>query len=253
MKRTVSKIVAGTFLVFSLSSAAMACEGSNVLFEDDFSTADPSWGAYDGMAIEGGKLTVKPDVYMGYAIENQSSFFTDFDACVDLVQNNQDPTTGYSGLLFWGVDYDNYYTVDVATNGYVRVSRKQSNRWLTPVAWALVNGVNEGTAVNELRLTVKGNQATIYVNGTKFSTFKGQPPQGGGLIGVYASSPKDSQGTYDFDNFKVTDISDAPEPTPPAQAAPEEPAPAPEETAPEMPAAPAKPGPGKPGMPKTPG
>ena len=37
-------------------------------------------------------------------------------------------------------------------------------------------------------------------------SFKGQPPEGGSLIGVYAASPKESMGTYDFDNFKVTAV-----------------------------------------------
>jgi hypothetical protein len=223
--------------LLALTNGAYACKGPNVLYEDDFSMADPAWGNYTSQKIEGGKLTIAPEQYTGYALENQSSFFTDFDVCVDVVQKHNDPTTGYAGIVFWGVDYDNFYSLDVATNGFVRVSRKQNQRWLTPVAWTEIAGINPGTEVNQVRVTAKGNLATLYVNGTQAASFKGQPPQGGGLLGVYASSPKDSTGLFDFDNFKVTDVSaDAATPPPPAAA----PAPAP------------APGTLSPGVPKTP-
>lgn len=206
VKRVLSTICVGALGFLALTGAAAACNGQTVLYEDDFTSADPAWGDYDGQKIAGGKLTVSPAQYAGYAIQNQTGFFTDFDVCVDVVQKNSDPTTGYAGILFWGTDYDNFYTFDVATNGYVRVSRKQNTRWLTPVAWVTVPGVKAGTDVNQVRVVVVGNQATLFVNGAQAAAFKGQPPQGGGLIGVYAASPKDSTGIYDFDNFKVTDV-----------------------------------------------
>ena len=85
----------------------------------------------------------------GYTLLNQASLYTDFDACIDVVQHNDDPDGGWGSLAFWGVDYENFYTLDVTTSGYVKVSRLQSNRWLSPVDWTLTEGVvNPGTATN---------------------------------------------------------------------------------------------------------
>lgn len=210
--KTISTACATALVMLTMAGAALACTGPNVLFEDDFSESDPSWGGdLDGQRIANGKLVVSPALYSGYAIENQVGFFTDFDVCVDVVQKNNDPTTGYAGILFWGDDYDNFYTFDVATNGYVRVSRKQKGRWLTPVAWKLIEGVQADRGLNQVRVRVKGNQATLFVNDVQAATFRGQPTQGGSLIGVYGSSPKDSTGIYEFDNYRVTDLGeDAP-------------------------------------------
>lgn len=189
------------------TAGAAACQGQNALYSDDFATADPAWGEYDTQKIEEGVLRLLPDANGGLAIENQTGFFEDFDVCVDLVQKNEDPTTGYAGILFWGIDYDNFYTMDVATNGYIRVSRKQNQRWLTPVSWTPTeNIVKPGAEVNQVRVVAKGAEATLFVNGKEVRSFKGQPPKGGGLIGVYAASPKESKGIYDFDNFNVTAV-----------------------------------------------
>jgi len=50
----------------------------------------------------------------------------------------------------------------------------------------------------------KGNQATVYINDTEVVTFKGQPPQGGSLIGVKGDSPEKSQAVWEFSDLKVT-------------------------------------------------
>ena len=207
MKTGLTMAIAGTIALLASTAGATACQGANVLYSDDFVSADPAWGEYEKQKIEEGVLRLLPDTNGGFAVQNQTGFFEDFDVCVDLVQKNEDPTTGYAGILFWGVDYDNFYTLDVATNGYVRVSRKQNQRWLTPVSWTQTeNIIKPGTEVNQLRIVAKGNEATLFVNGKEVKSFKGQPPQGGSLIGVYAASPKESTGIYDFDNFKVTAV-----------------------------------------------
>ncbi|MBX3577904.1 MAG: hypothetical protein KF723_11890 [Rhizobiaceae bacterium] len=203
-------LATGVAVALSLfvSSAALACEGSSVLYEDDFSSADPAWGNYSDLKIDNGVLTLLVNPDSGYPLENQSGFFEgNYDICVDVVQKNTDPSTSWASLLFWGTDYDNYYLFQAATNGYVNVARKQKGRWLNPVNWIQTNGVvKPGTESNNLRVVIVGNQVTGYVNGQQVLQFKGQPPEGGGLIGVYGNSPKDAAASYDFDNYKVTSV-----------------------------------------------
>jgi len=203
-------LAAGVAALAMLASAgqSFACEGSSVLFEDDFATADPSWGNYSDMKIGNGVLTLLVNPASSYALENQSGYFEgNYDVCVDVIQKNTDPATSWAGVLFWGTDYDNYYLFQVATNGYIAVARKQKGKWLNPVNWFQTEGtVKSGTESNQLRVVITGNKVTGYVNGKELLTFKGQPPDGGGLLGIYGNSPKDAAASYDFDNFKVTSV-----------------------------------------------
>jgi hypothetical protein len=192
-------------LIAMAAMPVLSCEGTSTLFEDDFSFADPAWGNYDGTSIADGAMTISVDPGGGYTLLNQASLYTDFDACIDVVQRNDDPDGGWGSLVFWGVDYDNFYTLDVTTSGYVKISRLQNNKWLSPVDWTLTEGVvNSGTSVNSLRVVVRGNVAIAYVNGQQVAQFRGQPPADGGLIGIYGAAPCESSANIDFDNFVIS-------------------------------------------------
>ena len=204
MKRSILAVALAA-IVSAGVGPALACEGSTVLFEDDFSFRDPAWGNYDGTIIADGALTIEVNQGGGYTLLNQASLYEDFDVCVDLVQHNDDPTNAWASIAFWGLDYENYYTFDVATNGYIKVSRLQNNRWLSPVDWTLTEGVvGQGEQVNHLRVVGQGNVATVFVNGQQVAKFRGQPPQGGSLLGIYGAASTTAGATYDFTNFKVT-------------------------------------------------
>jgi hypothetical protein len=47
------------------------------------------------------------------------------------------------------------------------------------------------------------------VNGEKFASIKGQLPEGGGAIGLYAQSEKSSRDTWKFFDLKITEHSPA--------------------------------------------
>ena len=256
MSKRISVLCAGALALFSATSA-FACEGSNILYEDDFATADPAWGTNaPDLRIENGTLLLQPPEGGASVLQNQSGYFEgNLDICVDVIQNVADPTSAWAALLFGGIDYDNYYLFQVATNGFINVARYQKGRWIFPVAWKEVPGViNSGATANQIRVVTRGNQVSGYVNGQEVVQFRAQLPADGGLVGLYATTIKGA-GTFDFDNFQVTEALDddapgaQPPATPPAAAEPA-PAPAPDEPAP--PAAPGKPVPGAPGIPKTP-
>jgi hypothetical protein len=196
---------AASLALLASATPVLACQGTTVLFEDDFSFTDPAWGGYDGTTIDNGQMTISVEPGRGYTLLNQSSLYNDFDACVDVVQHNDDPTSAWASLVFWGVDFNNFYTLDVAGNGYIKVSRLQNNKWLSPVDWTLTEGVvKPGEELNSLRVMAQGNVASVFVNGQMVAQFRGQPPEGGGLIGVYGAAPDGSAATYDFMNLKVT-------------------------------------------------
>src|SRR5580693_1926774 len=77
-------------------------------------------------------------------------------------------------------------------------------RWLQPVGWIENEAINKGIGqVNRLRVVTKGHQATAYINDKQVATFNGQPPHGGGCIGVSGGSPENAQNIWQFANLQV--------------------------------------------------
>ena len=117
---------------------------------------------------------------------------------------SDDPAWG-GGLVFWAKDESNYYALLVSGDGQFSVRRYVNDRALTPVDWSENAAIKKGVGqVNELRIVTRGYQATAYINGTQVTTFNGQPPDGGSLIGVKGSSAEKSQITWEFADLKVT-------------------------------------------------
>jgi hypothetical protein len=194
--------------ILTMGSRAEACQGQSVLFEDTFEALDPAWGAADDFhKSDNSNLVLTPDTNKYSSHQNQSTTFTDADICVkfETAKTDDIPSTS-GGLVFWAYDYTNYYTLDVAANGYVRVSRWLKDRWLTPVAWIQSPAIKQGLGQwNDLRLTLKGKDAVLYINGQEIVKFKGQPPQGGTLIGIQGNSPANGRAEFHFADLKITD------------------------------------------------
>ena len=60
-------------------------------------------------------------------------------------------------------------------------------------------------AKNSLRVTTNGSSIVAYVNGEKFASVRGQLPEGGGAVGLYAQSEKNTRDTWKFTGLKVTE------------------------------------------------
>ena len=222
MNKRLSTVFAGSLAFLMMTTGAFACQGQAVLYEDDFSFADPAWGNYSDVKIDQGVLSLIPAESGSSTLQNQSGFLEgNVDICVDVVQNVADPSVSFAGLLFGGVDYNNYYLLQVSTNGYVNVVRLQKSKWLTPVPWTLTEGVvKAGAEPSQIRIVTAGNIVTGFVNGQQVVQFRAQLPADGMLIGFYGGG---AGSQFDFDNLKITQASDAPPaaaPAPPPVAEP---------------------------------
>ena len=186
-----------------LPSILSAVEGE-ILYEDNFSNLDPSWGIYsERLSIEDGKLTIKPSPNTTQSILNQSHVFDDADIRIEVVTPRGDANVP-GGLIFWAKDHSNFYCFCIDAAGDFKISRYVTDRWLQPVDWTESEAVNKGIGqVNKLRVVTKGPQATAYINDKQVTTFNGQPPQGGGCIGVFGVSPENAQNTWQFTNLQV--------------------------------------------------
>jgi tetratricopeptide (TPR) repeat protein len=179
---------------------------SQVLYEDNFTTLDPAWGApSSNLSVKDGKLIVQPSINSGFVALRQADFFNDIDATIKVSMAKSDDPSWGGGLVFWAKDKSNYYALLVSGNGQFSVRRYINDRALAPVDWRENASIKKGIGqVNELRIVTKGNQATAYINDMEVIAFNGQPPNGGSLIGVKGSSAEKSQIVWEFSGLKVT-------------------------------------------------
>jgi len=186
-----------------LPSILSAVEGE-ILYEDNFSNLDPSWGiSSERLSAEDGKLTIKPSPNTTQSILNQSHVFDDADIRIEVVMPDGDANVP-GGLIFWAKDHSNFYCFCIDAAGYFKISRYVTDRWLQPVGWTENEAINKGIGqVNKLRVVTKGPQATAYINDKQVTTFNGQPPKGGGCVGVSGGSAENAQNTWQFTNLQV--------------------------------------------------
>jgi hypothetical protein len=188
-------------------SAAAACEGSEVIFEDKFADDAGGWPLRDTIEVKDGLFTFKlpPDDMQS----NLNVTFTvkDADICSEAVwPNGEQPMLG-AGLLFWGEDNRTYFQFGILNNGKFWIARKQDGKWLGTIAANVdSSAINKGPgATNVLRVKTNGNSVTFYINGTKVRELRGQAPKTAwrfGLSGDNFDEGKDA--TVMFKTVKVT-------------------------------------------------
>jgi len=203
-----------------LLPAVRSALASEVLYEDDFTTLDPSWGALgENLSVKDGKLTLKPSLNTTRSVLNQANVFDDAEITVEVTLSVGD--TGVpGGLIFWAKDYGSFYCLCINASGYFKISRYVIDRWIDPVSWTANEAINQGVGqINKLRVTTKGRQATAYINDKQVVTFNGQPPRGGGCIGISGTSAEASACIWQFAKLKVTGAA-PPAAAPPAAAPP---------------------------------
>ena len=201
----------GSFLAaLLLLLSILRAETGEILYEDKFTNLDPSWGMPgERLSVEDGKLTLKPAPDTTQSVLNQANVFTDADISVDIILPAGDVSVP-GGLIFWAKDLRNFYCLCIDAAGYFKISRYVTDRWLQPVGWIESEAIKKGIGqVNKLRVVTKNHQATAYINDQRVATFTGQPPQGGGCVGVSGGSPENAQNTWQFTDLQVMDLQSA--------------------------------------------
>ena len=134
MKSKVAALMMAMAVVLLAVTASLA---GKVLFEDKFTSLDPSWGAPGPiMDVKDGKLIITPETNTSQTILNQANVFpNDVEASFTMTFVKAPAPTWGSGLVFWAKDYNEYYAVLVNAEGWFAVQRYVSGRYLLPVAW----------------------------------------------------------------------------------------------------------------------
>jgi hypothetical protein len=191
--------------------AASGCTGK-VLLTDDFRQVDSSWGTDsngDSVTVEDGKVKIKADVNSGYTVLYGGLTFDDAEICVTAQVPKRLTDIGQlaAGPVFWAEDYSNFYTFNVAPDGTAAILRKVKGKYIPVIAYRKTDGIKTQPGdKNQLRLVTSGVNITAYINGVKFASARGQPPAGGGQVGLRAESEKAQRDTWKFQDFKVTQL-----------------------------------------------
>jgi hypothetical protein len=199
--------VAAAIIVASANTAHAVCPGLDVLFEDRFDDMKPTWGeARDGIKADAGQLVIAPASGTYLWVANSAGLYDDVDMCVTVTtMTAAEPVDAKAGLVFWYEDVNNFYVFEMAPNGKASVWRRQRGKWLEQVDWRDAEAANTGDGVsNELRVTTAGADATFYLNGTRFATLEGSPPEPGQQIGFLVASPEAGEARFAFDDLRVT-------------------------------------------------
>jgi hypothetical protein len=187
------------------------CRPANATdFQDTFKEADPGWGNTNDKVVQyvDGQLAVKP-LENRYRLQlYRPLLFKNATVCATLKFPEQvtDLDRPSGGVAFWANDYQNYYVAAIHLNGTFVISRLINNKWATVVRSSPSDAIKKGLgAVNELQFVLNNANASAYVNGTKVSDFRGQPPADGGSVGLFATSEANQQNEWRFLNITVVE------------------------------------------------
>jgi len=211
LRMVVAAAVAG---VLASAGPGLACEGSEVLFEDKFQDDAGGWSQKKTVSIGDGAL-----VFTLPADDMQSNLnvmfsVEDADVCVEAVwphgedAGSDKPKILGAGLLFWGENNRTYYQFGILNNGRYWIARKQDGAWVGTIAANIDSAAIKTApgASNTLRVDAKGNSLAFYINGTQVREVRGQAPEGSWRFGVSGDNfDKSSEAKVLFTNMKVTD------------------------------------------------
>jgi hypothetical protein len=198
--------LAATAAVLLLLTGQLVADDKSVLLQDDFSTLDPGWdNGNKALQVENHKLVQQlPNKETVYVNFYKGDVFDDADISINVRKAKGGDSSECTGLAFWATNYDNDYEVRIDESGELAVARYSNGRLLFPVTWRDSDLVKKGLDTDTtIRVVTKGNTGTVYLNGKQAITFKGQPPDGGGFIGVVGSSSGKSPYAWEFSNLAV--------------------------------------------------
>jgi hypothetical protein len=185
----------------------LACEGTEIVFEDKFSDDAGGWAINKDVEVKDGGFTFKlpPDAMQSDL--NVTYTVSDADICAEGVWPESDSSILGAGLLFWGEDNKNYLQFGVLNNGKFWIARRIEGKWHTIVENVASSAIKvKPGETNVLRVKASGDSAAFFINGEKVRDLRGQAPKGGWRFGLSADNfDKAKDARVVFRSVKVTD------------------------------------------------
>ena len=180
-------------------------------FQDGFQKPDRAWGIPNPTTnYVDGQISIKPDGGRSHTQLYRPLIFKNASVCVTVksppaVSNLDAAFSG--GVAFWATgDYQSFYVAVIYPNGTFAASRSVQGNWATVVPRATSEAIKKGTdAVNDLQVVLNKDKGLLYINGSQVSEFRGQEPQVGGTMGLFASSESEQVSDWRFLNFAIVE------------------------------------------------
>ena len=206
MRRTALGLAITSLL--AMGGQALACDGSEIVFEDRFEDAAGGWSHKATDEVKDGTFIFKLPADDMQSNLNVTFTVEDADICAETVwpQGGEQPILG-AGLLFWGEDNRTYYQFGILNNGRFWIARKRDGTWIGTIAANIDSPAIKTSpgAANTLRVDANGDALAFYINGTKVRELRGQAPADGWRFGISGDNfDKEKEATVLFTNMKVT-------------------------------------------------
>lgn len=157
MRKAMALFLAAVLCAGGSASAAEACEGSTVVFEDDFKDDAGGWAIGDDIEVKDGSFVIKlgPDGMESNL--NITHTVHDADICSEAVWPEGESKILGAGLLFWGEDTRTYFQFGILNNGKFWIARRYDGKWHTVVENVPSRAIDtKPGAVNKLRVKASG-------------------------------------------------------------------------------------------------
>ena len=110
------------------------------------------------------------------------------------------------GIIFWVSDYDNYYSLQVSTDGQAAdlapAARQVDQSGQLAELWSDSSGRQPGQ--RDTKRKIRGQPGAPVRERSAIERIDGQPPQGGSQVGLLACSPNDTSARVEYTNFVVS-------------------------------------------------
>ncbi len=185
------------------------CHEPSPAFLDEFKTNTAGWIHLGETRIGSNAYYDDDEMVVMAAAQNTkwivvpSRKFKNVTICADIKSPEEATALGATagGLVFWtsAGNIDNIYTANLYPDGSYAILRKYSGTWSTIVSKRSFASIRKGLeAQNQIKITLKDRIATLTINGVKAQDFQGEPPEDGGLVGLFARSEKDQTNEWRF-------------------------------------------------------
>lgn len=192
-------------------NTAATCGGSSTLaFQDSFSTPVGGWDETSSVRLfERGEMVFRFREPGLLSWLYRPMRFKNASVCITVRAPsgaNKVDGAASGGVVFWAIDYANYYLAQVYLDGSYQVFRRLSGEWISVLPRTKSERLVAGAgAVNRLQVTLKDGAGTLSANGEKIAEFRGTPPKDGGAVGLHAESEPDRGAEWRFLSIAVAD------------------------------------------------
>jgi len=189
--------------------SAADCKPQSASFYDDFHRQDPGWNftSDDPVRYDQGQLVVVPKPNSGFTPKYLSLRFQNATICahVQFPRDVKAPDDASGGVVFWAANNSNLYVAMIRPDGGYWISRLLAGTWINLIR-SKSDQIKTGLgAVNEIKVELIDNFGALFINNTKIQEFRGQPPSGGGAIGLRGESELSQANEWRFLDLAVMD------------------------------------------------